>query len=118
MKSRISNIEIEICPSEMNMVGFASLVFDGCLHLRHMGIYKTFGGSDSIVYPSVRSSVQWDKKGFALKSNVLFGPIGELSKEIESAVVAEYKKVVGIGKHGIDTLYYTPSDDKKPGFLG
>lgn len=93
----ISEIQIVPVRPDNGLVGFASLVLDGALHLSSIGIYTRPQGGYRLTYPT-RKSTQG--------SFHIFYPINkQIADVIEQSVIAEFEKVTKlyVGHHSINT---------------
>lgn len=81
--------EIQILPIKPNngLVAFASVVFDNCLYLGSIGVYKRLDGTGyRITYPT---------KKIGDKNINIYHPINkETSKAIEEAIISKAKKLL------------------------
>ncbi len=86
---RISNVDIMTISSQKNgLVGFANIVVNDIL-LTSIAIYRKKSGGYRLLYPTKRAGEN---------EKVIYHPISKTaSKTIESAIFAEYKKVIGKG---------------------
>ncbi len=86
---RISGVDImTIFPQQNGLVGFANVVIEDVL-LTSIAIYRKKSGGYRLLYPTKRAGEN---------EKVIYHPISKTaSKAIESAIFAEYKKVIDKG---------------------
>lgn len=86
MSNRISEIQITPIKPIDGLVGFASLVFDGCLYLGSIGVFTRPNGGFRLTYPT--------RKGTMGGANV-FHPINRIvAEQIEHAVIEKFEKLM------------------------
>lgn len=86
MENRVSEVQIVPVKPANGLVGFASLVFDGCLYLSSIGIYTRPEGGYRLTYPTRKTTTS--------NFNV-FHPINKkVATEIESEVIKKFEEVM------------------------
>lgn len=91
MENKISEVQIVPVKPANGLVGFASLVFDGCLYLGSIGIYTRPEGSYRLTYPTRKTTTS--------NFNV-FHPINkDVATEIERKVIAKFEDVMNYDRH-------------------
>ncbi len=82
MKQKLTEIQIVPIKPRNGLVGFASLVYDGCLYLSSIGIYTRPRGGYRLTYP--------------MKGTInVFHPINKVAaSEIENAVIKKFENVM------------------------
>jgi DNA-binding cell septation regulator SpoVG len=84
----VSEVQIHVIKPKNGLVGFASLVFDGCLYLGSIGVHRKLDGSGfRITYPN---------KVVGNETLDLFYPINrEVGYEIEKAITDKATELLG-----------------------
>ncbi|MCR4330218.1 MAG: SpoVG family protein [Candidatus Roizmanbacteria bacterium] len=97
MKDRITELQIVPVKPSNGLVGFASLVFDGCLYLGSIGIYTRPEGGYRLTYPTRKTTNS---------SFNVFHPINkDVAQQIERAVIKKFEDVTKmyVGHNQINT---------------
>ena len=84
--NRIGEVEVTPIKPTGGLVGFASLVFEGCFYLGGIGVYTRPHGGYRLVYPT-RPSANGGLN--------IFYPINKsIADEIETAVIKRFEEIV------------------------
>lgn len=86
MQNRISEIQIVPVNPKDGLVGFASFVFDNCLHLGSIGIYTRPQGSYRLTYPT--------RKATNGNFNIFYPINRAIAEEIEQAIIFKFEEVM------------------------